>query len=247
MSLPGKRIRGCWLAWEWRGAPARQRRPRAPSQLTCAWPPCRPQGRSPTSAQCAGDLSRCATTCSSIWSRTRACAPSSALSAPSASRRRARSTCTCARTGPSARPAPPAARSSRTVRCSSATWLRTRRPDPGLGPGHARRVTDHAPHRLPPPLRGLGHPVGLGHAHCIVPAQRSHTRCGASTTFPPPDHSFPGAQALPMLPPFPPDLTSGPARLTLILLPTRTLPVVAGCGWGWSGTRPALRNGSSPA
>lgn len=138
-----------WSGWGGESLPGKGARGPSPADLSLL-PPCRPQGRSPTSAPCAGDPSRCATTCSSTWSRTRACAPSSAPSAPSASRRRARSTCTCAPTGRSARRAPPAARSSRTARCWSATWPRTLRPDPGMGPGHAHRGIGQAPPAVTP-------------------------------------------------------------------------------------------------
>lgn len=82
-------------------------------------------GRSHISAQCVGDPSRCATTCSSIWSHILACEPSSVLCVPSASRRRARSMCTCAHTGLSVHPALPVARFSHTAHCWSATWQLT--------------------------------------------------------------------------------------------------------------------------
>lgn len=86
-------------------------------------------GRSHISAQCVGDPSRYATTCSSIWSHTLACEPSSVLCVPSASRRRAHSMCICAHTGRSARPALPVARFSPTAHCWSATWQLTRHLD----------------------------------------------------------------------------------------------------------------------
>lgn len=73
----------------------------------------------------------------------------------------------------------------------------------------------------------------LGHDHCgtgNTPAEPLHTGLDALTTFPPPNHVFPRAQALPLLPPFFPDLTRGSACLTTVLLRTRTLLIVA--GWG---------------
>lgn len=78
-------------------------------------------GRSHISALCVGDPSRYAITCSSIWSHTLACEPSSVQCVPSASLRRAPSTCTCAHIGLSVRPALPVGKFSHTVHCWSDT------------------------------------------------------------------------------------------------------------------------------
>lgn len=137
-------------------------------------------GRSHISAPCVGGPSRYATTCSNIWSHTPVCEPSSVLCVPSASRRRARSMCTCAPTGLSVLPALPVARFSPIAHCWSATWQLTLHLDWDPAVHSAQAQSDPWTRLTPPEVSCSGvRTLSLPISHAVFPVD-----LGPRTQFP---------------------------------------------------------------